>query len=623
MSYGYIGKILHVHLADSRFEVETPPEDFYRKYMGGSAMGMHYLFKHTPAHADPLGPENTLVFSTGVVTGAPVSGQSRLTATAKSPLTDGVGDSQSGGFFPAELKFAGFDALVIHGQASEAVYLSIKDGQPELRPAAHLLGRDTAEVDDLIKAELDDKRYQVLQTGLAGENGVRFAALMTMANRAHGRNGLGAVMAAKNLKAIAVRGSSKRLPVADSKGLNEIARWGSQNFPDSDIFGMGVHGTAEVLGYQNEAGGLPTRNWESGAFDGWEAIDGPTMTERILKERDTCYACTVRCKRVVEVLEGPFQSEARYGGPEYETLSTFGSYCGVDNLEAIATANQLCNQYGMDTISCGATIAWAMDCFEHGLLTAEDTGGIELRYGDAAAMVRMVTMIARREGFGDVLAEGSARAAEKLGVGQDLVVTTKKQEMPAHMPQTKRSLGLIYAVNPFGADHQSSEHDGSYGDYPERMAQIGLTDGDKADGLNREKVQFALTTQYLYSALDSVSVCQFVYGPSWHLMDAEQLAEMTSKVTGWDVTVEELLEVGKRRLNMLQVFNAREGFTRADDILPKKLYQPLKGGASDGVHLTEQELETAKDIYYEMAGWDVESGTPTAELLAELGLDWI
>ena len=623
MSNGYTGKILHVHLSEKRFEIETPPEAFYRKYMGGSAMGMHYLFKHTPAHTDPLGPENTLVFSTGVVTGAPVSGQSRLTATAKSPLTDGVGDSQSGGFFPAELKFAGFDALVIHGQASEAVYLSIKDGQPQFHPAAHLMGKDTAEVDDLIKAELDDKRYQVLQTGLAGENGVRFAALITMANRAHGRNGMGAVMAAKNLKAIAVRGSSKRLPVADSKGLNQIARWASQNFPDSDIFGMGVHGTAEVLGYQNEAGGLPTRNWESGAFDGWEAIDGPTMTERILKERDTCYACTVRCKRVVEVLEGPFQSEARYGGPEYETLSTFGSYCGIDNLEAIATANQLCNQYGMDTISCGATIAWAMDCFEQGLLTAADTGGIELRYGDAAAMVKMVAMIARREGFGDVLAEGSARAAEKLGVGHDLVVTTKKQEMPAHMPQTKRSLGLIYAVNPFGADHQSSEHDPSYGDYPDRMAQIGLTDGDKAEGMNRETVQFALTTQYLYSALDSVSVCQFVFGPSWHLMDAGQLADMTSKVTGWDVTVDELLEVGKRRLNMLQAFNAREGFTRADDTLPKKMYQPLKGGASDGVHLTEEELETAKDIYYEMAGWDVESGTPTKEKLTELGLGWI
>ncbi len=623
MSYGYTGKILHVYLTDSRFEVETPPEDFYRKYMGGSALGMHYLLKHTPAHTDPLGPENTLVLSTGVVTGAPVSGNSRLTATAKSPLTGGAGDSQSGGFFPAELKFAGFDALVIHGQSPEPVYLSIKDGQPELRPAAHLWGKDTAEVDDLIRAELGDEKAEVLQAGLAGENGVRFAAIISMANRAHGRNGMGAVMASKKLKAVAVRGSSKRLPVADVKGLNEIARWGSQNFPDSDIFGMGVHGTAEVLGYQHESGGLPTRNWESGAFESWEAIDGPTMTKQILKERDTCYACTVRCKRVVEVLEGPFQAEARYGGPEYETLSTFGSYCGVDDLAAVARANQLCNQYGMDTISCGATIAWTMNCFEHGLLTAADTGGIELRFGDAAAMVKMTERIARREGFGDVLAEGSARAAEKLGLGQDLVVTTKKQEMPAHMPQVKRSLGLIYAVNPFGADHQSSEHDGSYLSYPERMAQIGLTDGEKAEGMNREKVRFALTTQHLYSALDSVSVCQFVFGPSWHLMDVDQLVAMTRAVTGWDVTVDELLEVGERRLNMLAAFNAREGFTRVDDILPKKLYQPLKGGASDGVHLTEAELEAAKDMYYEMAGWDVARGTPTMETLAELGLDWI
>lgn len=628
MPHGYIGKILHVHLNEKQFEIETPPEFFYRKYLGGSAMGMYYLFKYTPAHADPLGPENTLVLSTGVVTGAPVSGNSRLTATAKSPLTDGAGDSQSGGFFPAELKFAGFDALVIHGRADEPVYISIKDGVPEFHPAGHLWGKDTGEVDDLIRQEMGDERYQVLQTGIAGENGVRFAAIISMANRAHGRNGMGAVMASKNLKAIAVRGSSKRLPVADSKGLNEIARRGSQIFPESDVFAMGVHGTGEVLGYQNEVGGLPTHNWDSGAFDGWQAIDGATMTQKILKKRDTCYACTVRCKRVVEVIPeddgaqtSQFHAEPRYGGPEYETLSTFGSYCGVDNLEAVAMANQLCNRYGMDTISCGATIAWAMDTFEHGLLTGADTGGIELRFGDAEAMVKMVEMIARRKGFGEILADGSARAAERLGVGQDLVVSSKKQELPAHMPQVKRSLGLIYAVNPFGADHQSSEHDGSYKSYPDRMAQIELTAGDRAEGLNPEVVEFALTTQYLYSALDSVSVCQFVYGPSWHLLDTSQLVEMINTVTGWDMTVEELLKAGERRLNMLQAFNAREGFTRSNDTLPKKLYQPLKGGASDGFHLTEEELEAAKDLYYEMAGWDVETGLPDEVKLAELGLD--
>ena len=616
MPYGYHGKILHVQLSEMRFETEEPSEAFYRKYMGGSAMGAYYLLKHTPADADALAPENTLTLAAGVVTGAPISGQSRLAAVAKSPQTGGIGDSQSGGFFPAELKFAGFDAIVAHGKAESPVYLWIKDGVPELRPAEHLWGKDTGEVEDLLKAELDDAKVQILQTGIAGENGVHFSALISMANRANGRTGMGSVMASKNLKAVAVRGK-QRPELADKKGLNEHARWGSKNFPDSDIFGMGLYGTAEVVGPQNEGGGLPTLNWSSGVFDGWEKISGETMAETILKERDTCYACTVRCKRVVETE----QVNPRFGGPEYETIATFGSYCGVDDLEAIAQANQLCNLYGMDTISCGATIAWAMDAFERGLISAEDTDGLDLRFGNAQAMVAMVEKIARREGFGDVLARGSANAAQIIGRGtEDLVVATKKQEAPAHMPQVKRSLGLIYAVNAFGADHQSSEHDPSYEWYPERMAEIGLTDPQPADNMNEEKVKFALITQQLYSALDSVGMCQFVFGPSWHLYGPTQLAEAVQLITGWNVTVDELLEVGERRLNLMRLFNANAGFTRDDDKLPKKFYQALKGGPSDGVKLTVEELETAKDVYYKMSGWDAKSGNPGEAKLAELGI---
>jgi aldehyde:ferredoxin oxidoreductase len=623
MPNGYTGKMLHVHLDTLTLEIETPPESFYRELMGGSAMGTTYLLQNTPANADQLGPENTLALMLGVTTGAPVSGQSRLTAVAKSPLTDAVGDSQCGGFFPAELKFAGFDGIVVHGAAKKPVYLWIRDGEVELRPADHLWGKTTSEVDDLLKAELGDPRIQVMQTGIAGENGVRYAAIMNMANRANGRTGMGAVMGSKKLKAIAVRGK-QRPTLADKKGLNELARWGSGNFEDSDVYGLGLLGTAEVLAGQQADGGLPTRNWVSGSFEGWKPLDGKTMAETILKERDTCYACTVRCKRVVEVNEGPYRVEPCYGGPEYETLSTFGSYCGIDNLEAVAYANQLCNAYGIDTISCGATIAWAMDAFEARLLTPEDTGGLELHFGDHAMMTHLVEMIARREGFGDLLAEGSARAAQKIGRGsEDLVVTAKKQEFPAHMPQVKHSLGLIYAVNPFGADHQSSEHDPSYEGYPERMAQIGLTDPQPSDNLNAEKVKYAYTTQCLYSAMDSVNVCQFVYGPAWHLYDAEQLAHMISLVTGWDVTVDELLAVGERRLNLLRAFNAREGIGRTEDKLPKKMFQNLRGGASDGVVLTEEEFESALDMYYELAGWDVETGMPTKEKLESLGFSWL
>ena len=623
MPYGYHGKILHVHLNDLRLEVETPDETFYRTYMGGSALGMVYLLRHTPAHADPLGPENTLVLALSVLTGAPISGQSRITAVAKSPLTEAVGDSQAGGFFPAELKFAGYDALVIHGKAQNPVYLWIQDGVAELRPAEHLWGKTTDEVEDQIKQELQDDRIQILQTGPAGEKLVRYAALIHMTSRANGRTGMGAVMGSKNLKAIAVRGKL-RPPLADPKGLNKLARWGAASFEDSDVYGLGLLGTAEVLEYQNTKGGLPTGNWESGAFEGWKAIDGKTMANTILKERDTCYACTVRCKRVVEVKVGPYQVEPRYGGPEYETLATFGSYCKIDNLEAVAYANQLCARYGVDTISAGATIAWAMDCFERGLISEDDTDGIVLRYGDGPAMLTMLEKIVKREGFGDLLAEGSARAAERIGRGtQDLVVAVKKQELPAHMPQVKRSLGLIYAVNPFGADHQSSEHDPSYYQYPERMAEIGLTEPQGSKVMNDAKVRFALQTEYLYSALDTVDICQFVFGPAWHLYSSQQLAEAMQLITGWDIDLDELIRAGERRLNLLRAFNAREGLDRDADKLPKKLYEALKGGASDGIFLEEAELETAKDSYYQMAGWDVANGTPTRATLEKLELGWV
>lgn len=623
MPYGYHGKILHVDLSRGAMEVENPPEEFYRTYMGGSALGLHYLLRFTPAKADPLGPDNTLILALSALTGAPISGQSRMTAVAKSPLTDTVGDSQCGGFFPAEMKFAGFDAVVLRGRSPRPVYLWLHNGEAELRPAGHLWGKVTGEAEAMIRQELGDEKIQVAQCGPAGEKGVRFSAIMNMSNRANGRNGLGAVMGSKNLKAVAVRGTDKPA-LADRRAVIEMAKWGAAHFEESDAYGLGLLGTAEIVGSQNKAGGLPTHNWASGTFEGWQPLDGKTMADTILKERDTCYACTVRCKRVVEIREGPYTADPLYGGPEYETISTFGTYCGIDDLHAVARASQLCNMYGMDTISCGATIAWAMDCFAHGLITTADTGGLDLSFGNAASMVRLTEMIGKREGFGDVLAEGSARAAARLGRGsEDLVVAVKKQEMPAHMPQVKRSLALIYAVNPFGADHQSSEHDPAYKAYPERMAEIGLTNPQPNKVLNEEKVRFALQTQYAYSALDSVNMCQFVFGPAWQLYGMGQLVETMRAITGWDVTVEELTRLGERRLNMLRAFNAREGIGREADILPKKLHKALAGGKSEGLVVPPEEVEQAKDTYYAMAGWDVARGTPTRERLEQLDLAWV
>jgi aldehyde:ferredoxin oxidoreductase len=628
MPYGYNGKILHVDLTKGVLTVEEPKEAFYRKYLGGSAMGMHYILREMPKGTDPLGPDNVLTLMAGVTTGAPISGQSRLNANAKSPISGGIGDSQSGGFFPAELKFAGFDGIVIKGKSPKPVYLSVVDGKAELRDAAHLMGKISGDVDDILHKEVDPKA-EILQHGIGAENGVLFSTLVSMSNRHNGRTGMGLVMASKNLKAVVVRGQ-KKVEISDKKSLTALNRIGPKAIPENgDMDGLAKFGTAVVVLFNNTIGTLPTRNYTEGQFEGCEAISGEKMAETILEDRDTCYACVVKCKRVVEIKEGAYQVDPRYGGPEYETLGTFGSYCGIDNLAAISVANQICNEYAVDSIAAGATIAFAMECFEKGIITKEQTAGLDLKFGNAEAMLRALDMMVKGEGeFGKTLGQGSERASKIWGKGSDeLLITFKGAEAPAHMPQAKRSLGLIYAVNPFGADHQSSEHDPYYeegvGDFNlERLKQIGLGTPQPAYSLTSEKVRFAYLTQLFYSMMDSAELCQFVYGPVWTLYDAKQTAEMMNAVTGWDLTVDELLEVGARRLNLFRIFNAREGLGRKDDKLPKKFLKQLAGtGPTAGMALTQSEFDHALDEYYRIAGWNAD-GVPMRETMEKLDLAW-
>jgi aldehyde:ferredoxin oxidoreductase len=527
------------------------------------------------------------------------------------------------------MKFAGFDGIVVTGKAAEPVYLWLHDGQAELRPAGHLWGKTTSQVDDLVREELGDDKVEIAQCGPAGERGGRLACIINMANRANGRTGLGAVMGAKNLKAVAVRGKGKRLAMADAKRVNELARWGADNIAaNPDMDGLKVHGTDGVLGFQNSTGTLPTFNWNAGQFEFYEEIMGETMTDTVLKERDTCYACAVHCKRVVETEWNGRHVGARYGGPEYETCATFGSYCGVDSLPAIAYANQVCNAEGLDTIGTGATIAWAMECYEAGLLSEAEIG-FPARFGDAEAMVRLTEMIACRQGFGDVLSNGSRRAAEILGKGQQFLVTCKGGETPAHMPQAKRSLSVIYAVNPFGADHQSSEHDpmvedGAFPLHTERLTLLGLDHTLPPYSLGPEKVLFVLRGQQFYSVMDSLCLCQFVWGPAWCLYGPQETVDLVQAVTGWqDFTLDELMAAGERRINLMRVFNARLGLGRKQDRLPEKFYKPLQGsGPTAGVALSREEIEAALDEYYRLAGWDPITGNPKEETLERLGIDF-
>jgi aldehyde:ferredoxin oxidoreductase len=619
--------VYHVDLTRGTITTSTLPEDVYRKYPGGSALAAYLLLQTIPPGADPLGPDNVLVMAVSPLTGLAISGQSRMTACARSPLTNAIGDSQCGGFFPAEMRSAGADAIVFTGRAAEPVYLYLNDGQAELRPATHLWGKVTADVDRLLRDEVGDAKAEVAQIGPAGENLVRFAAIMNMVNRANGRTGMGAVMGSKRLKAVVVRGTKPPKPAQPEPFRGLLKRLKALQEANPGINWFGEFGTAGVLALQDKMGGQPTLNYTEGTFEQAKAIDGSTMVKTILKERDTCYACVVKCKRVVEVRDPDLEVDPVYGGPEYETLTFFGTMCGVGDLKLLARASADANKYGMDTISAGSTIAWAMEATAKGLL---DDQGLGLAFGDGHAVLRAIEAIALRRGVGDLLAEGSLRAAQRLGpAAVDLTVTVKGQELPAHMPQHKRSLGLVYAVNAFGADHQSSEHDSMLRTKPgslhrRRLAELGdFGDLDLRD-LSEAKVRFAYTTQCFYSALDTLGLCQFVWGSSWQLYGPSETVEFVRYATGWDATLEEILRSGERRLHMMRAFNAREGIGKDADVLPKKLFRPLGGkGPTAGVALTAEEFDRARETYYRLAGFDPATGHATPAKLAELGLDWI
>jgi aldehyde:ferredoxin oxidoreductase len=620
MPYGYTGKILRVNLSTGEISVEEKDGRFYRTYMGGWGIIAYYLLKELPPGIDPLGPDNMLIFATGVVTGAAVGGSGRSTVGGKSPLTGGFGGAEVGGWWGTELAMAGFDAIVITGKAERPVYLWIKDGDVELRPAEHLWGMLTARAQATLHEELGDHRIRVAQIGPAGERLSPIAAVMHDINRAAARTGLGAVMGSKLLKAVAVRGTNK-VEVADRKALLDIARWYAKHYPTTWAAGLHDIGTAGGV-HQHLQGGLPTHNFQQGTFDGWEQITGERMRDTILKDRDSCFSCPVHCKRVVEVQEGPFPVDPIYGGPEYESIGALGSSCGVSDLAAIARSNQLCNAYGLDTISTGVTIAWAMECSERGLLTAEDTGGIKLRFGDAAALVRLVELMGQREGFGQLLSEGAYQAAKAIGRGTEAyVMHVKGQTIPMHEPRIKFGLGVGYAVSPTGADHMHNFHDVDYESEESivGLQPFGILEPLKFDDLSAAKMRMAAILIPWQTLNNVLGFCMFVASS----FSNPKIVEMVKAVTGWDTSFYELLKAGERAYTMARAFNAREGFTAAEDCLPARFFEPFKEGPSAGNALPKEEFDRALIIFYQMMGWDERTGAPTAWKLHELGVGWV
>jgi aldehyde:ferredoxin oxidoreductase len=612
MAYGYNGKLLRVNLSNGEISTEEPNEVFYRRYMGGRGFISYYLLKELKPGIDPLGPENKIIFATGVITGGRIGGSGRNSVGAKSPLTNGYGEAEAGGYWGAEIKRAGYDAVIIEGKSDKPVYLWISDKGSELRDASHLWGKTTLETESMIREELDDKLIKTALIGPAGENLVRTACILNDISHAYGRTGMGAVMGSKNLKGIATRGK-KPPEVHDTEKIKEIIKWTNENYSK----GFQDVGTAGGVIDLSKNSGLPTRNFQEGVFEGAEAISGQTMRDTILTNRGTCYACPVRCKRVVE-LDEPYKVDPAYGGPEYETIGSLGSCCGVDNLAAIAKGNELCNANGLDTIGVGTTIAFAMECFERGILTEKDTGGIELKFGNADAMVRMVDMIAKREGLGDLLAEGAKRAADKIGKGaSEFVMHVKGQEFPMHEPRWKQGMGLGYAVSPTGADHMQSIHDGGSGEHPGGLLRLGVLEGLPWNDLSPGKVRMFAYQQHWNSFRNCAGLCVFLP------YNYNQGAEIIQAITGWDVTTWELMKVGERGTTMARAYNVREGFTREDDVFPKRMHEAFTSGPRVGVFVGEDRLEAAKTSYYGIMGWDPDTGVPTRGKLQELDVEWI
>jgi aldehyde:ferredoxin oxidoreductase len=622
MVQGIANKILRVNLSNGSVSVDEPDETFYRTYLGGAGFVSYFLLKEVPQGIDAFSPENKLIFALGPMTGLAMPGATRNCIGAKSPLTNGYSKSEVGGHWPMDLKKAGYDAIIVEGKAEKPVYLLVTDTKVELRNASDLWGKTVLETQDMIATETGIRNIRTAAIGPAGENLVRFACIMNDLKDAAGRGGLGAVMGSKNLKAIAVFGQ-KTPAVADPTKIRELTLFMNRNYYDLPIFNKALHdvGTGEhsMMLAGNEIGNMPSYNFGVNSFEGTANITATTTLNTYGVGMDGCAACAVRCKKVVEVGE-PWNVDRRNGGPEYESLASLGSTCGVDNLAAVCKANELANLYAMDTISLGVAIAFGMDCFENEILTLKDTGGMELRFGDAEAMLRMVDMIAHREGVGDILAEGVRKASQKIGRGSDeLAVHVKGVEVPMHDPRVKQGLGIIYSVEAHGADHCAGLHDTLFTQESpgfEHIRGMGATRPLPANDLSADKVANARAVHLWSLFRDSLVCCQFV---PWTI---EQQAEILRAVTGWSYTTYEALKLGERIATLGRVFNLREGITSAQDTLPKRLFRPTRAGALRDGGVDPEKMQDAIRTFYGMMGWDSETGIPTPEKLMELRIGW-
>ena len=594
---GYAGKILRVDLSSGRMRRETISEEWLRKFLGGEGLATRILYSELEAGVNPLSPKNKLIFMTGPLTGTITPAAPRYSVAARSPLTLCIGTSNAGGFFGPELKFAGWDGIIVEGRAEKPVYLLIRDGEVELKDASHLWGKDTYETEEILRREVGGKNLRCACIGPAGENLVLIASILNDKCRLAGRTGMGAVMGSKRLKAIAVEASRRRIEVADEEELKRLSGEIVEKLQANPLVKLlSDHGTDGFFKLLMEEGYGLAKNWTQAGF-AVEKLDGENITRNLMVRRTSCFMCPIACHRDVRIDSGPY---AGYEGPgpEYETVGAIGCLCLIDDLKAITKASDLCNRYGIDTISTGSIIAFAMECYEKGLITKEDTGGVELAWGNVDAVLEMIRMIAFREGFGNLLAEGSRRAAEKIGgEAPQLAMQVKGLELAMHDPRVKPGYGLSFATNTTGGRH---------------------TEGVEGS----ENPSTIILDQNMHAVVNSTGLCRFAYVALSHeISDAvlfSYVPKLLSAAVGWDITLEEVLKTGERIFNLKRLFNLKHGIGKEEDRLPRRfLEEPLQTGPAKGRICN---LKPLLEKYYELRGWNAETGYPTREKLEELEL---
>jgi aldehyde:ferredoxin oxidoreductase len=605
---GYCGKILRVDLTTKKISEQRLTGDLVRKYLGGNGIAARIIYDEIKPGTDPMSPDNKLVFMTGPLNGTRVPFASKFGVWSLSPLTNNFHDSLVSAAMAAETKYAGYDGFVFEGRSEKPVYVWIDDNVAKICDAGHLWGKKSSDTHNMILEDLGDSEIQVACIGPSGEKKVRYANIGVGVSRRLGRGGLGAVMGFKNLKAVAVRGQGS-IEVTDLEGVQKFADNAYERVKNHSAYvRYALYGTPGSVTTDSTLGiSFGTRNWREEYFEDWEKLSGEFMRERFTVKDLACPNCPVGCSHTTTVRDGPYAGTT-LEGPEFESIYAFGPMCGNNRLDAIIAANKLCDEYGIDTISTGVTIAFAMECYEKGLVTSKDTDGIELTWGNHDAIISMVEKIAEREGFGDLLAEGSWRAANKIGKGAEKYsMTAKKLELPGHSPRTMRGMMLAYAVNTCGGRHHDARPTAEYGEI-DRLEVKG-------------KPEFVRASNHMCAVGDSLIICRFSERLYGHTLN-QRYVDMVNLVTGFGLSLEDLELIGETIYNLERAINVRCGIRRRDDRIPDRFFKDaLTAGPAKGEVANREVFNNMLDKYYELRGWDKNTGIPTKKKLLELGLE--